>query len=101
MGAACTKCAGFQQMQDDIKMLKEAMKVLEGNMGNIEKGTQMVESNLPAIDQAKNMLQSKVDGLLGQMGQVTKLTDDLKSKVDNVEGEVYKKVPDAKKYMDE
>ena len=100
MGKACSKCAGFDQMQEDIKMLKEAVQVLNGNMGNIEKGTKMVESNLPAIDQAKNMLQTKVDGLMGQMGQVSKLTSDLKGKVDNVEADIYKKVPDAKKYMD-
>lgn len=100
MGKACTKCAGFNQMQEDVKMLKKAVKVLNGNMGTIEKGTDMVKSSLPEIDNAKNMLQTKVDGLLQQTGQVSDITKELEGKVTNVENEIFKKVPEAKKYME-
>ena len=86
-------------MQADIKSLKEKLKILNGNMGTIEKGTSMIEAQLPMIDDAKNMMETKVGGLIGQVDQVSKLTDGLKSKVDGVEKTILEKVPAAKEHM--
>jgi len=99
MGGAFVKCAGFEQMLDDVKVLKEAMKLLNGNVGNIEKGTKLVEGNLGMIDSAKSMLDSKVGGLMGQLSQVSTLTNSIKSKVDGVEKDVLAKFPDAAKHL--
>jgi len=44
MGQSMANCGGFNTMQDDIKNLKEKLKLLNGNMGNIEKGTSMIEA---------------------------------------------------------
>ena len=99
MGQACANCGGFKEMQEDIKKLKEVVKLLNGNMGTIEKGTSMIEAQLPIIDNAKGMLQTKVNGLISQVDQVSTLTDGMSKKVDEVEQQILNKVPQAKQYM--
>ena len=87
-------------MKKDVDDLKKMMVILNGNMGTIEKGTQMVTDNMHLLDDAKKTLDSKLDPVLAKVSQATKLTQGIQTKVESGERRLLEAFPDAKQYIE-
>ena len=99
MGGCCAKCGGFDQMKKDIESLKKKVEIINGQSANITKVTDMIKDNLPSIEKAQKLISEKVTGVMSQTTQIKGVSDQITSKVDDLEKKV-RGIPAIAKCLD-
>ena len=83
MGSAITKTEIYKEMQEDVKIIREASAILKGVIETVEAVQKQVQASMTALDKESSAVIAKV-------GDVIKKVEDVKGVQTKIESDVGK-----------